>query len=189
MSVPTTPVHLPPLTFLMCDHTTAQLAVDVAEVLSSLDGTLYVDDFLAPIHQGLQSMFDIDWQRDLADPKNNQRLMLESASGDASERDILVSLEKWFNETFGEPQLGLMGLKRMKVNRDLFAYPYLFRDATPRHIAPFIADASIARRDMLMVWLTPYRPDQSQPANVTMLTWTTPPLLDQAVLAITEASR
>lgn len=184
MSAPTAPIHLPPLTFLMSDHTTSSLAVDVAEALSEANNTLYVDDFLSPVYEGLQSMFSIDWKRDMANPRETQRLMLESASGDASENDIIVSLEKWFNETFGEAQLGKMGLHRMKTNREMFSYPYLFRDATPKHIEPFIADMSIARRDMLMVWLTPYRPDQQQPANVTMLTWATPPLLDQAITAI-----
>lgn len=189
MSAPTAPIHLPPLTFLMSDHSTATLAVDVAEVLSSLNHTIYVDDFLAPIENALQSMFDLDWGRDMGNPRDTHRLMLEATDGESTERDIMVSLEKWFIETFGEEQLGKMGLKRMKINRELYQYPYLFRDATPIHIRPFLADTSIARRDILMVDLTATRGLIGPVFNVTSLAWDTVPTLDQVTLAIEGACR
>lgn len=188
MSAPTTPIHLPPLTFLMSDHSTAQLAVDVAEALSDTNATLYIDDFLAPIHEGLQSMFDMDWRRDMADPRATNRLMLEALDGESTETDVLISLEKWFNETFGEDQLGKMGLKRMKVNRDLFAYPYLFRDATVKHIQPFLADTSIPRRDILLVNLnTELVLSTVAPVfSIPTLMWATTPDVTTIIKAISE---
>lgn len=191
MSAPTAPIHLPPLTFLMSDHTTATLAIDVAEVLSSLNHTLYIDDFIAPVANGLQAMFDIDWARDMADPKQTNRLMLESIDGESTEHDMLVSLEKWFNENFGERQLGKMALNRMRVNRETFDYPYLFRDATPTHIQAFIADTSIPRRDMLIVNLLPTLPLAlvGQVFNIQLLTWDTIPTIDKVVQSISEHCR
>jgi hypothetical protein len=189
MSAPTAPIHLPPLTLLMSDHTTSQLAIDVAEELSLRNASLYVDDFLTPIHEALQSMFDLDWKRDMANPRESNRLMLESLSGEDSERDVIVSLEKWFNETFGEAQLGRMGLKRMKINRELFDYPYLFRDATPKHIQPIIADSSIPRRDILMVFLSsPLGIVVGFPFDIKCLSWTDyTPTVDVVIDAISKA--
>lgn len=190
MSPTLAPIHLPPVTFLMSDHATSTLAVDVAQKLSDTNATLYVDDFLAPIYEGLQSMFSIDWKRDMGDSKDTNRLMLEAADGESSEGDIIVSLEKWFNETFGEAQLGKMGLQRMKVNRDMFDYPYLFRDATPVHMQPFLADDSIPRRDILMVDLSGSRHRiVGSVFNVTTIAWDTIPTLDQALAAIEGACR
>lgn len=189
MSVPTAPIFLPPITFLMSDHTTASLSIEVAEALSLRNASLYVDDFLSPIYNGLQGMFELNWMRDLADPKETNRLMLESITGEATEQDILVSLERWFIDTFGELQLGRMGLHRMKTNREMFAYPYLFRDATPKHLQPFIADPSIPRRDMLIVWLTSNLATSPSIFDAKSISFATPPSVDVVVGAINEAAR
>lgn len=187
----TAPINLPPLTLLMSDHTTHSLACDVAEALSAANASLYVDDFLAPVYEGLRSMFDMDWKSDMASPTETRKLMLESIDGEATEGDILVSLEKWFNETFGEAQLGKMGLKRMKTNRDLFAYPYLFRDATPTHISSFLADSSLARRDILMVNLVTENPINilAPVLTVNYLTWATTPTVEAVIKSISETCK
>jgi len=144
------PSSLPPFIFLLSDHTTRTLACDVAERLSEIDSHVYIDDFLAPVYDGFAAMFDMDLKRDFARPRETDKLMLEAIS-ESTESDIIVSLEKWFIETFGEAQLGRMALKRALEVRENFDHTIVFRDATQRHLEAF---AHIALRDKILVAIT-----------------------------------
>ncbi len=143
------PVSLPPFTFLMSDHTTRQLACDVAEELSKIHDGVYVDDFLLPIHDGLAAMMELDMKRDLGSPRNTNRLVTEAVK-ESTEQDLIVSLEKWHIETFGEHHLGQLAFKRAMDNRANYEYSYVFRDATVKHLDAF---KSLAPRDMYRMHL------------------------------------
>jgi hypothetical protein len=149
---PRPPASLPPFTFLMSDHTTHKLACEVAALLVAESDLVYIDDFLAPIQNGLSALLDVDWKRDLGDFTTTNRLVLE-AKVESTERDLIVSLEKWFNETFGDDRLGKLALKRALDHREMYEYSYVFRDATRVHVKPFID--RIKPRDMMIVYLTP----------------------------------
>lgn len=147
------PLSLPPYTFLMSDHTTKQLACDVAELLSSGNDIVLVEDFLGPIADGLAAMFEIDWKRDLCVPSNTNRLMLP-ALRESTEADVLVSLERWFVDQFGPRALGTIARQRALENREIADYSIVWRDATPTHIDGFWERGlRIAKRDMLFVHL------------------------------------
>lgn len=139
-----------PYTFLMSDHETHKLACEVAELLSNTNDTVFVDDFLAPVQDGLSAMLGLDMKRDLGDFSATNRLVLEALK-ESTERDLIVSLEKWYIDTFGAERLGELALKRALDNRAMYEYSYVFRDATSIHVKPFME--TIPRRDMLFVHL------------------------------------
>lgn len=150
MSTLAPPPSLPPYTFLMSDHTTRQLACDVAEELSQLNHTVYIDDFLTPIHDALAAMLELDMKRDLGSPSNTNRLVLETVE-ECTEQDLINSLERWHIKRFGEDALARIALKRAQYNRANFDYSYVFRDARPIHVEAF---NSIPARDKYIVPLT-----------------------------------
>lgn len=135
--LPRPPVTLPPYIFLLPDRDTQQLAVDVADTLQAVNNTVYIDDFLAPIHEGLRSMLDLDNRRDLASPSSTNRLVVESEGGQ-TEQDLIHSLERWFNEEFDDHYLGKLGYKRAVDNHTNYGYTILFRDATEQHVKSFV---------------------------------------------------
>lgn len=135
--LPRPPVTLPPYIFLLPDRDTQQLAVDVADTLQAVNNTVYIDDFLAPIHEGLRSMLDLDNRRDLASPSSTNRLVVESEGGQ-TEQDLIHSLERWFNEKFDEHYLGKLAYKRAVDNHTNYGYTVLFRDATEAHVKQFL---------------------------------------------------
>lgn len=135
--LPRPPVTLPPYIFLLPDRDTQQLAVDVADTLQAVNNTVYIDDFLAPIHEGLRSMLDLDNRRDLASPSSTNRLVVESEGGQ-TEQDLIHSLEGWFNDQFDEHYLGKLAYKRAVDNHENYGYTILFRDATEAHVKAFI---------------------------------------------------
>lgn len=120
--MPLSPPSLPPYIFLMSDHTTAKLANEVAEALSAKYPSVYVDDFLAPIHEAYRALFSLDWKRDMA------------SDVESTERDHIVSLEKWFIEQFGEHELGKLARERCDERNEMADYITVFRDATPYHL-------------------------------------------------------
>lgn len=130
-----TPPSLPPYIFLMSDHTTAKLAAEVADALSTKYPHVYVDDFLAPIYEGFAAMFELDWKRDMGNPDEVNRIFLPA--GEQTERDIIVSLEKWFIEQFGEKALGMSARQRCDARNEMADYVTVFRDATAKHLEGF----------------------------------------------------
>ncbi len=134
--MPLAPPSLPPYIFLMSDHTTAQLAHDVAEELSRRHPSVFIDDFLAPIHEAFAAMFELDWKRDAGDPRNVG----------PTERDNIVSLEKWFIEQFGEHRLGNMGRERCIARNMMVDYITVFRDATNAHLIGFRTNTGDCKR-------------------------------------------
>lgn len=134
---PRPPNSLPSYIFLVSDYETQQLAVDVAEALQAANNTVYIDDFLAPIHEGLRAMLELDNRRDLASPSNTNRLVVE-ADDTQTERDLIMSLERWFNRKFDGQYLGKLAYKRAAANVANYDYSVLFRDATEQHVRPFI---------------------------------------------------
>lgn len=141
-----------PFTFLVSDHTTHKLACDVAELLVEANDGVFIDDFLAPVQDGLSAMLGLDMKRDLGDFSSTNRLVLEALK-ESTERDLIVSLEKWHIEIFGEEALGKLAYKRALDNRSMYEYAYVFRDATAIHVKPFMEN--IKGRDMLFVPLKP----------------------------------
>ena len=130
------PPTIPPYIFLMSDHTTRQLAVDVAEALSAKYPSVYVDDFLAPVHEGFAAMFELDWKRDMGNPKVTTEQFSVQAGGQ-TENDIIVSLEKWFIDEFGDKMLGHFARQRSDARNVMADYITVFRDATPKHLEGF----------------------------------------------------
>lgn len=161
---PRPPNSLPSYIFLVSDYETQQLAVDVAEALQAANNTVYIDDFLAPIHEGLRAMLELDNRRDLASPSNTNRLVVE-ADGTQTERDLIMSLEAWFNCQFDPQYLGKLGYKRAVDNHANFEYSILFRDATEEHVKMFLD--KVGWHEMLfvqlpqMVYWTQRRPEAS----------------------------
>jgi hypothetical protein len=141
-----------PFTFLVSDHATHKLACEVAELLSVANDGVFIDDFLAPVQDGLSAMLGLDMKRDLGDFSSTNRLVLEALK-ESTERDLIVSLEKWHIETFGEDALGKLAYKRALDNRTMYEYAYVFRDATTIHVKPFLEN--LRSRDMLFVILKP----------------------------------
>ena len=119
--------NLPPYIFLMSDHTTKQLAVDVADALAEKYPAVYIDDFLAPIHEAYTAMFELDWKRDMGNP--------EVVSPDTN--DMIVSLERWFIDQFGATKLGEMARQRSDARNHMADYITVYRDATANHIIGF----------------------------------------------------
>lgn len=148
---PSPPVSLPPYTFIMCDHRSHPLSCAIADALTESNDTVYVDDFLAPIHEGLSAILDLKIDRDLGVPDKTDRLVLPTLLGE-TEADLIVSLEKWYNYHFGECALGVLALKRARDNRELADYSIVFRDATPKHVLAFL-NSNIPRRDMFFIHL------------------------------------
>ena len=136
---------LPPFIFLMSNHETNQLAADVAEALSHRYPEVFVDDFLAPIHEGLSAMFELDWKRDMGNP----------TMVGPTERDQIVSLEKWFIDEFGLHRLGQMALARCNDRNETADYVTVFRDATEPHLEGFDPDDSMSDRQFKIVHLKP----------------------------------
>lgn len=144
------PPTLPPYIFLLSDHTTRQLAVAVAEALSAKYPSVYVDDFLAPIHEAYLAMFELDWKRDIGNPKvTTEQFSVED--GGHTAQDLIVSLEKWFIEQFGETKLGKMARQRSDARNAMADYITVFRDATSAHLNGFFPGAVIADRDNRIV--------------------------------------
>lgn len=141
---PRPPNSLPSYIFLVSDYETQQLAVDVAEALQAANNTVYIDDFLAPIHEGLRAMLELDNRRDLASPSNTNRLVVE-ADDTQTERDLIMSLEAWFNGKFDEQYLGKLAYKRAAANVANYDYSVLFRDATEEHVKPFLDQVAWSR--------------------------------------------
>lgn len=135
--LPRPPATLPPYIFLLPDYDTQQLAFEVAAALQEANETVYVDDFLSPIHEGLRSMLELDNRRDLANPSDTDRLVVE-AYGTQTERDLIVSLERWWINIFDPQYLGKLGYKRAVANHSHYDYTILFRDATEEHVKVFI---------------------------------------------------
>jgi len=148
---PSPPITLPPYTFIMCDHRSRTLACQITEALIETNDTVYVDYFLAPIHEGLSALLGLGVERDLGVPANVDRLALP-ALNEATEGDLIVDLEKWYNYHFGEAALGALALKRARENRELADYSIVFRDATPKHVLAFL-NSNIAKRDMFFIHL------------------------------------
>jgi len=98
----------------LADQHTRQLAVDVADALTMANNTVYIEDFMAPIHEGLRAMLELDMRRDLASPSETNRLVVET--GEHTEADLIVSLERWFNNNFDEYFLGKLGHRRAVDN-------------------------------------------------------------------------
>lgn len=144
----TSPPTLPAYIFLMSDHTTRQLAVDVADALSAKYPTVYVDDFLAPIHEGFAAMFELDWKRDMGNPKVNNALFLPA--GDQTENDLIVSLEKWFIDQFSETHLGKMARARSDARNAMADYITVYRDATTKHLEGFGESGGLGDTVMLL---------------------------------------
>ena|SRR5882757_4226314 len=134
--IPRPPSKLPSFIFLLADQHTRQLAVDVADALTMANNTVYIEDFMAPIHEGLRAMLELDMRRDLASPSETNRLVVET--GEHTEADLIVSLERWFNNNFDEYFLGKLGHRRAVDNVTHFDYTVLFRDATEAHLKKFI---------------------------------------------------
>jgi hypothetical protein len=132
MSVPQ-PLFLRSFTFIMSEPSTRGLACEVAELLQQENDTVFVEDFLGPIHDALHAMFELDWKRDLGIPRNSDRLLLP-ALVESTEGDMIKNLEKWFIDQFGPYALGRMGIARAKNNLEIADYSIVFRDATPLHI-------------------------------------------------------
>jgi hypothetical protein len=175
-SVP--PPFLPPLTFIMSDHATRPLAIELAAGISLIAPTTYVDDFLTPVYDGFTAMFNADWKRDMADPREAAMLPVPSvARGQEtnSEQDVLNSLASWFENEFGPLSLSTLALRRYTENDDTFGGSYLFRDATPQYVRTFFP--VVPSRDMLFIWLTPVC--DLQTANAKHLMWgQTPSVVD-----------
>ena len=148
---PSPPITLPPYTFIMCDHQSHALSCQITEALVESNNTVYVEDFLAPIHEGVSAILGLGINRDLGAPDETNRLVLPTLLGE-TESDLIVSLEKWYNSHFGEAALGALALKRARDNRELADYSIVFRDATPKHVLAFL-NSNIARRDMLFIHL------------------------------------
>lgn len=141
---------LPPYIFIMSDHESRQLACDVAELLSRENNMVLVDDFLAPIYEGLGSMFELDWKRDLGVPINSNRLLLPALK-ESTEGDMIKDLERWFIERFGPFALGQMALARAAENREVADYSVVFRDATPEHLKAFWETPSLVQKRQMFV--------------------------------------
>jgi hypothetical protein len=148
---PSPPITLPPYTFIMCDHRSHALSCQITEALVESNDTVYVDDFLAPIHEGVSAILGLGIDRDLGVPATVDRLVLPTLTGE-TEADLIVSLEKWYNEHFGECALGVLALKRARDNRELADYSIVFRDATHKHVLAFL-NSNIPKRDMLFIHL------------------------------------
>lgn len=146
-------LSLPPFTFLMSDHSTHQLACDVAELLSVNNEMVLIDDFLAPIADGLSAMFELDWKTDRCVPANVNKLLLPALK-ESTEGDAMKNLEAWFISQFGPRALGTMARTRSLENREVADYAIVFRDATPTHLEGFWGRPLIALRDMLIVHLS-----------------------------------
>lgn len=149
MTPPTAPLSLPPYTFIMSDHATRELTCSLAEELGKVASGVFIDDFLAPIHNALSAMFDADWKSDLGSHQNTQMRL-----ADKTVHDLTIDLEAWFTSQFGEEKLGQLALARSKESRETYEYSFVFRDATPSDVRTFFSDESIAKRDMLIVDLT-----------------------------------
>lgn len=158
IDMPLAPPSLPPYIFLMSDHTTRQLAVDVAEALSDKYPTVFVEDFLAPIHEAFITMFDLDWKRDMGNYFENNRQFLSSKHGE-TEQDLIVSLEAWFIDRFGETELGKMARQRSDARNAMADYITVFRDATTQHIDAF------PLTNVLRVWLSKMPPHWNMGGN------------------------
>src|SRR5688500_10825678 len=88
---------LPKFIFLLSDHTTRPLACDVAKILSTNYSDVRIEDFLYPIHEGLQMLHaEEDWAVDYGDPR--------TISPDV--QDQVNSLEAWYISQFGELYFG-----------------------------------------------------------------------------------
>lgn len=129
------PPRLPPYIFLLSDHTTRELACEIAEALSERYPAVYVDDFLAPIHEAFTAMFELDWKRDMGQPSELNKLFIPA--GDETENDIIVALEAWFTDKFGPHVLGKMAAARSAARNAMADYITIFRDATPAHLVGF----------------------------------------------------
>lgn len=148
MTPPSALLSLPPYTFIMSNHATRELACSLAEELGKDAIGVFIDDFLAPIHNALAAMFDVDWKTDLA---TSPVIVPNHDTG-----DLIKDLEAWFTSQFGEEKLGQLALARSKEARETYEYSFVFRDATPSDVSAFLQDTSIARRDMLIVNLHKY---------------------------------
>lgn len=144
----TPPPTLRSFIFLMSDHTTRELAANVADELAKRDGhNVLIDDFVQPINDALGTLLDLDWKIDFH--LNSKRG--ESATDSETYNDLLVSLESWYTDHFGVHSLGDRALSRAIENRKDFDYTIVFRDANPVHVQPFLTTQSW--RNMLFVQL------------------------------------
>lgn len=121
------PLNLPSYVIFMTTAATRQLAFDVAALMTQLDSTVYVDDFEAPLYDAYAALWGTMPIPDYADPKISRALRLESRFGH-SDRDIIGSLRKWFDDEFDGVLLGRMAVERALEVNVLEEYIYLFRD-------------------------------------------------------------
>lgn len=135
--LPRPPITLPPYVFLLPDRDTLQLAFEVGEALQMANNTVYLDDFLSPIHEGYRAMMELDNYRDLGNPSDTNRLVVESAN-EQTEQDLIYELERWFRNQFDAQYLGKLGYKRAVDNHANYDYTILFRDASNEHVKPFL---------------------------------------------------
>jgi hypothetical protein len=150
------PLNLPKYVFLMTrDDASRRLACDVADHMQSIDNTVYIDDFETPIYEAFMAMFGRDYKKDYGHPKNRQALMLESQI-ERSEQEVILSLREWFFKTFDSKVLGRMAFNRAVETMDLNEYIYVFRDALPEYIEPFLSASRFIApaRDVQMAWIS-----------------------------------
>ena len=149
MTHPSPPPKLPTFIFLLSDHTTIELAVDVAKALEGLDSELVSWNFIEPVHDAIGAFIDGTWGVELIDPRTNPH------------GDHIKDLATWVDNHFGPDYLGARAFLEAKTGRDMGDdHTIVFRDATWTHIAPFLKE--FKSHEYLIVQLSPIVPSTMQ---------------------------
>jgi len=142
MTHPSPPPKLPPFIFLLSDHTTIELACDVAAKLQSLDEAIVAWDFLEPVHEAVSAFVDVDFGADLGDPRKH------------THGDVIKDLATWTDNHFGLHYIGTRAFDEAKGWAEFdTGGTIVFRDATWTHIEPFLKEFKL--HEILIADFTP----------------------------------
>lgn len=137
----TPPPNFPPFIFLLSDHTTIELAVDVTKALEGLDPTLVAWDFIEPVYYAVGTFVDDTWGLDLGDPRKHPH------------GDHIKDLATWVENHFGDDYLGGRAFIEAKSKREMGDdSTIVFRDARWSDLKSFLA--GFKPHEMLIVNLT-----------------------------------
>jgi hypothetical protein len=119
-------IQLPSHIFILSDHDTRPLAIEVAKALSDAPCSMCCHtDFMDPIYNAAAELVSIEFGTDMGDPSQTPH------------KDLFDSLARWYDEYFGLDKLGQDAYAEWR--EAITDLTWVWRDAEWRHLKPFLS--------------------------------------------------